>query len=72
MNLLSLIGPRLDNICQIRRKWYYSSGCKNLQSEQGATTNPFRFLLTGERVRGQGGPAEKLQDCAGQNIAGKR
>jgi hypothetical protein len=26
MNLLSLVGPRLDNICQIRRKWYYSSG----------------------------------------------
>ena len=35
MNLLSLVGPRLDNICQIRRKWYYSSGSKNLQSEQG-------------------------------------
>ena len=35
MNLLSLVGPRLDNIYQIRRKWYYSSGCKNLQSDQG-------------------------------------
>jgi hypothetical protein len=35
MNLLSLVGPRLDNICQIRRKWYYSLGCKNLQSEEG-------------------------------------
>jgi hypothetical protein len=26
MNLLSLIGLRLNNICQIKRKWYYSSG----------------------------------------------
>jgi hypothetical protein len=30
MNLLSLVGPRLDNICQIRRKWYYSSGSKKI------------------------------------------
>jgi hypothetical protein len=35
MNLLSLVGPRLDNICQIRRKWYYSSGSKYLQSKRG-------------------------------------
>jgi hypothetical protein len=35
MNLLSLVGPRLDNICQIRRKWYYSSGLKYLQSKRG-------------------------------------
>ena len=35
MNLLSLVGPRLDNICQIRRKWYYSSGWKKLQSKHG-------------------------------------
>ena len=34
MNLLSLVGPRLNNICQIRRKWYYSSNSKNLQSER--------------------------------------
>jgi hypothetical protein len=25
MNLLSLVSPWLDNICQIRRKWYYLS-----------------------------------------------
>jgi hypothetical protein len=37
MNLLSLVGSRLDNICQIRRKWYYSSGSKNLQTEQALT-----------------------------------
>ena len=35
MNLLSLVGPRLDNIYQIRRKRYYSSGCNFLQSKQG-------------------------------------
>jgi len=35
MNLLSLVGPRLDNICQIRRKWYYLSGSLFLQSERG-------------------------------------
>jgi hypothetical protein len=35
MNLLSLVSLRLDNICQIKRKWYYSSGWKNLQSKQG-------------------------------------
>jgi hypothetical protein len=34
MNLLSLVGPRLDNICQIRRKWYYLSGSLFLQSKQ--------------------------------------
>jgi hypothetical protein len=36
MNLLSLVGLRLDNICQIRRKWYYSSVWNFLQSKQGA------------------------------------
>jgi hypothetical protein len=41
MNLLSLVGPRLDNICQIRRKWYYSSSSKNLQSKRGL--EPIRF-----------------------------
>jgi len=35
MNLLSLVGPRLNNIYQIRRKWYYSSDSKNLQNEPG-------------------------------------
>ena len=35
MNLLSLVDPRLDNICQIKQKWYYLSGSKNLQSERG-------------------------------------
>jgi hypothetical protein len=35
MNLLSLIGPWLDNICQIRQKWYYSSGWNFLQSKRG-------------------------------------
>jgi hypothetical protein len=35
MNLLSLVGLRLDNIYQIKRKWYYSSGWKNLRSKQG-------------------------------------
>jgi hypothetical protein len=37
MNLLSLVGPRLDNICQIRRKWYYLSGWNFLQSKRGKT-----------------------------------
>ena len=35
MNLLSLVGPRLDNIYQIRRKCYYSSGWNFFQSKQG-------------------------------------
>ena len=35
MNLLNLVGLRLDNIYQIRRKWYYSSGWKNFQTKQG-------------------------------------
>ena len=35
MNLLSLVGLRLDNIYQIRRKWYYLSGSLFLQSERG-------------------------------------
>ena len=35
MNLLSIVGPRLDNICQIKRKWYYSSGWKKFQSKRG-------------------------------------
>jgi hypothetical protein len=35
MNLLSLVGPWLDNIYQIRRKWYYLSGWNFLQSKQG-------------------------------------
>jgi hypothetical protein len=35
MNLLSLVGPWLDNICQIRRKWYYLSGWNFLQSNMG-------------------------------------
>jgi hypothetical protein len=37
MNLLSLVGPRLDNIFQIKRKRYYSSGSNFLQSKQGPT-----------------------------------
>jgi hypothetical protein len=32
MNLLSIVGPWLDNICQIKRKWYYLSGWKKLQT----------------------------------------
>jgi hypothetical protein len=39
MNLLSLVGLWLDNIYQIRRKWYYSSGWKNLQSKRGLGWN---------------------------------
>jgi hypothetical protein len=35
MNLLSLVGLRMDNICQIRRKWYYSSGSFLLQTKRG-------------------------------------
>jgi hypothetical protein len=35
MNLLSLVGPRLDNIYQIRRKCYYLSGYNFLQSKHG-------------------------------------
>jgi hypothetical protein len=35
MNLLSLVGPWLDNICQIRRKWYYLSDWNFLQSKRG-------------------------------------
>ena len=38
MNLLSLVGPRLDNICQIRQKWYYLLGSLFLQSERGPST----------------------------------
>jgi hypothetical protein len=34
MNLLSLVGPRLDNICQIKRKCYYSSSSFLLQSKR--------------------------------------
>jgi hypothetical protein len=39
MNLLSLVGPRLDNIYQIRRKWYYLSSSKNLQTKQAPISN---------------------------------
>jgi hypothetical protein len=35
MNLLKLVGPRLDNIYQIRRKLYYSSDRNFFQSKQG-------------------------------------
>ena len=35
MNLLSLVGLRLDNIYQIRRKCYYSSSWNFFQSKQG-------------------------------------
>jgi hypothetical protein len=35
MNLLRLVGPWLDNICQIRRKWYYLSVWNFLQSNPG-------------------------------------
>jgi hypothetical protein len=35
MNLLSLAGPRLDNVCQIKRKWYYWSVWNFLQSQRG-------------------------------------
>jgi hypothetical protein len=39
MNLLSLVSLRLDNICQIRQKWYYSSGSKKfLQTKPGLNT----------------------------------
>jgi hypothetical protein len=38
MNLLSLIGLRLDNIYQIRRKWYYSSEWNFFQSKHGLGT----------------------------------
>jgi hypothetical protein len=43
MNLLSLVGPRLDNIYQIRRKWYYSSGWKNFQSKRGPDVDLFQM-----------------------------
>jgi hypothetical protein len=45
MNLLILVGPRLDNICQIWRKWYYSSGWKNFQSKRGWSRKCIRWLL---------------------------
>jgi hypothetical protein len=35
MNLLNLVGPRLDNIYQIRRKWYYLSGSFFFQFKRG-------------------------------------
>jgi hypothetical protein len=41
MNLLSLVGLRLDNIYQIRRKWYYSSGWNFFQSKQGLRSLSF-------------------------------
>ena len=51
MNLLSLVGPRLDNICQIRRKWYYLSSSKNLQSEQGLISPSIFSNLYGELIQ---------------------
>jgi hypothetical protein len=42
MNLLSLVGPWLDNICQIRRKWYYLSvSIFFFRSEQGPNLTCF-------------------------------
>jgi hypothetical protein len=38
MNLLSLVGPRLNNIYQIRRKLYYSSGSFFFPSKRGLNT----------------------------------
>ena len=49
MNLLSLVDPRLDNICQIRRKWYYLSGSLFLQSELGLYS--FFMFLTIQKTR---------------------
>jgi hypothetical protein len=45
MNLLSLVGLRLDNIYQIRRKWYYLSGSKYLQSKRGPIVNEKGCLI---------------------------
>jgi hypothetical protein len=39
MNFLNLVGPLLDNICQIRQKWYYSSNLLFfLQSKLGVSS----------------------------------
>jgi hypothetical protein len=53
MNLLILVGPRLDNICQIRRKWYYIHGDEiffNLNlalcHNRGKNPSPLRGLCT--------------------------
>jgi hypothetical protein len=67
MNLLSLVGPRLDNIYPIRRKWYYSLGLKYLQSKcdletRGQTpvgeraTSPVnsQLLISIEHLKAQG------------------
>jgi hypothetical protein len=35
-----IVGPWLDNICQIRRKWYYSSGWNFLQSKKAGCRYP--------------------------------
>jgi hypothetical protein len=49
MNLLSLVGQWLDNICQIRRKWYYSSVWNFLQRVYGMSNQaarlPYCYLI---------------------------
>jgi hypothetical protein len=50
MNLLSLVGPWLDNICQIRRKWYYSSGWNFLQSKQGLRRTQATYTGSDRRI----------------------
>ena len=72
MNLLSLVGPRLNNICQIRRKWYYLSGSKNLQSERGPTHHcraqaQVQFIKarhsTDAETQGHGAPSLQQRNC---------
>ena len=44
MNLLNLVGQRLDNIYQIRRKCYYLSGWNYLRSKQGRDRDGFELI----------------------------
>jgi len=51
MNLLSLVDPRLDNIYQIRRKWYYSSGSLFFQMNEAQTTVRLRAVVLQDQDR---------------------
>jgi len=46
MNLLSLVSPQLNNIYQIKRKCYYSSGWNFLQSKHGLNPKVYSTWMT--------------------------
>jgi hypothetical protein len=61
MNLLSLVGSRLYNIYQIRRKSYYSSDSKYLQSKRGLNLYDYSPIV-------QVLPSTSINTCTRQHL----